>query len=68
MGDGDAMATPARTADRREQHRVGDHQWYISSMAKFQSHYPEWTMTYDSPAILREIYEANVDKWVPGQT
>ena len=30
-----------------EQHRVGDHQWYISSMAKFQSHYPEWSMTYD---------------------
>ncbi len=48
-----------------EQHRVGDHQWYISSMAKFQAHYPEWTMTYDSPAILREIYEANVDKWTP---
>jgi len=47
-----------------KQHRVGDHQWYVSSMAKFQSHYPEWTMTYDSPAILREIYEANVDKWV----
>jgi CDP-paratose 2-epimerase len=49
-----------------EQNRVGDHQWWVSSMARFEAHYPEWTMTYDVPAILREIYEANVDKWQPG--
>ncbi|HEX5594449.1 MAG TPA: NAD-dependent epimerase/dehydratase family protein [Micromonosporaceae bacterium] len=48
-----------------DQHRVGDHQWWISSMARFEEHYPEWKMTYDVPMILREIYEANVDKWVP---
>src|SRR5262249_13659201 len=48
------------------QNRIGDHHWRISGRAKFQSHYPQWTMTYDVPAILREIYEANVDKWVPG--
>ncbi len=48
-----------------EQPRVGDHQWWISSMATFAADYPEWTMTYDVPAILREIYEANVDTWVP---
>lgn len=47
------------------EHRVGDHQWYISSMARFQEHYPNWTMTYDVPAILREIYAANADKWIP---
>jgi CDP-paratose 2-epimerase len=46
-----------------EQARVGDHQWYISDMARFREHYPEWQMTYDVPAILREIYDANVDKW-----
>jgi len=50
-----------------ERNRVGDHQWYISSMAKFQSHYPDWSMTYDVPAILREIHDANTDKWVPGR-
>ena len=27
--------------------------------------YPEWKQVYDVPMILREIYEANVDKWVP---
>ncbi len=49
-----------------EQNRVGDHQWYVSSMARFRAHYPEWDLTYDVPAILREIYEANVDVWKPG--
>ncbi|HEX2773131.1 MAG TPA: NAD-dependent epimerase/dehydratase family protein [Micromonosporaceae bacterium] len=48
-----------------EQSRVGDHQWWISSMARFQEHYPDWTLTYDVPLILREIYEANADRWVP---
>jgi len=55
---------PARV-DYHEQTRVGDHQWYVSSTAHFQSHYPQWTVTYDVPAILREIHEANVDRWRP---
>lgn len=48
-----------------EQNRIGDHQWWIGSMARFQEHYPAWRMTYDVPKILREMYEANVDTWVP---
>jgi CDP-paratose 2-epimerase len=48
-----------------EQSRTGDHQWWISSMARFEQHYPDWKMTYDVPMILREIYEANADKWMP---
>lgn len=48
-----------------DQHRIGDHQWWISSMAKFQSHYPEWRPTYDIPKILQEIYDANADTWTP---
>lgn len=35
--------------------RVGDHRWYISDMAKFRADYPDWSLTYDVPAILREI-------------
>ncbi|MGH8792102.1 MAG: NAD-dependent epimerase/dehydratase family protein [Stackebrandtia sp.] len=50
-----------------ERNRVGDHIWWVSSMARFQEHYPEWKITYDVPAIMREIYQANVDKWVPKQ-
>jgi CDP-paratose 2-epimerase len=49
-----------------EQARIGDHQWWISGMSRFQSHYPDWRQTYDVPMILREIYEANSDSWVPG--
>jgi CDP-paratose 2-epimerase len=45
--------------------RVGDHIWWIGSNERFAEHYPAWSMTYDVPAILTEIYEANVDKWVP---
>ena len=48
-----------------DQSRVGDHQWWIGSMARFQRHYPDWKLTYDIPMILREIYEANHDKWMP---
>jgi CDP-paratose 2-epimerase len=48
-----------------DQHRIGDHQWWIGSNARFRSHYPQWRMTYDVPAILTEIYQANVDKWIP---
>ena len=32
----------------------------------FQADYPEWKQAYDVPMILQEIYEANVDRWVPG--
>lgn len=38
--------------------RRGDHIWWISSTAKFRSHYPEWRLTYDVPAILGEIHES----------
>lgn len=49
-----------------EQARMGDHQWYVSDMSRFCEHYPEWKLTYDVPAILREMYQANVDRWKPG--
>ncbi|BCY14048.1 NAD-dependent epimerase/dehydratase family protein [Actinoplanes sp. L3-i22] len=46
-----------------DESRMGDHQWWISSTARFEEHYPEWKLTYDVPAILREMYEANQDVW-----
>jgi len=48
-----------------ERNRIGDHIWWISSNAKFQSHYPNWKLTYDVPKILREIYEENRERWRP---
>jgi len=46
-----------------DENRVGDHKWWISSNARFQAHYPGWSLTYDVPRILQEIYEENRDRW-----
>jgi CDP-paratose 2-epimerase len=43
--------------------RVGDHIWWISSLERFKSHYPEWKIRRDVPMILREIYEYNHARW-----
>ena len=40
-----------------EQNRAGDHIWWISSVAKFKKHYPEWDFKYDIKKILQEIYD-----------
>jgi CDP-paratose 2-epimerase len=47
----------------REEARRGDHQWWISHVGEFESDYPDWKLTYDVPAILREIHDDNVDRW-----
>lgn len=46
-----------------DDNRIGDHIWYVSDLTRFQSHYPGWRLTRDVPGILREIHEANVDRW-----
>ena len=46
-----------------EDNRTGDHIWYISDVSKFQSHYPEWSLTRNVEDILTEIYEANQERW-----
>lgn len=47
-----------------EQNRVGDHIWWIGDNSKFIGHYPEWRVQRDVPRILREIHEANRDRWL----
>ena len=44
--------------------RVGDHIWWISSVRKFKSHYPDWNFTYSIQDIIDEIYELNRDRWL----
>ena len=46
-----------------ESNRQGDHIWWISDVSLFQSDYPNWKLTYDVPAILREIHDAMVERW-----
>jgi CDP-paratose 2-epimerase len=47
----------------KENNRQGDHIWWISDLARFQAHYPNWQQQYDVPGILREIYEKNCERW-----
>src|SRR5438034_8707786 len=47
-----------------EQNRQGDHIWWISDLSRFRKHYPSWKQKYDVPAIRREIYEMNVERWM----
>lgn len=51
-----------------EGNRQGDHIWWISDVARFRDHYPNWKLTYDVPAILLEIYEAMQERWVNRET
>ena len=41
-----------------EDNRVGDHIWWISDVAKFRRHYPNWRYKYDLNALLHEIHDA----------
>ncbi|WNR43765.1 NAD-dependent epimerase/dehydratase family protein [Paenibacillus roseipurpureus] len=44
--------------------RAGDHQWYVSDLAKFKAHYPEWQQAYNHIRLIMEgIYEENKDRW-----
>ena len=43
--------------------RMGDHRWWISDLRPFQADYPGWSLEFDVPAMLREIYEANAEHW-----
>jgi CDP-paratose 2-epimerase len=46
-----------------DHHRVGDHRWWISDLDPFRGDYPEWDVTYDVEAILKEIHECNAELW-----
>ncbi len=48
-----------------ETNRAGDHIWWISDVSKFARDYPTWQIEHDVPSILREIYEANAERWNP---
>jgi CDP-paratose 2-epimerase len=41
-----------------DDNRVGDHVWWIGDIRRFQSHYPDWRITYDLRAILTDIQDA----------
>ena len=46
-----------------EDNRSGDHIWYISNTAKFKAHYPAWQQKYGMTALIKDMYEKNVERW-----
>jgi CDP-paratose 2-epimerase len=38
-----------------EQHRTGDHKWYISDVTKFKTHYPNWSYKYSLRDTVEQI-------------
>ena len=45
------------TTEYVEQNREGDHIWYISSLKKFQTHYPAWDIAVELEETMTQIYE-----------
>ena len=43
--------------------RAGDHRWWISDLSEFTRDYPDWAPVYDIGTTLREIHDANVERW-----
>ncbi len=43
--------------------RVGDHIWWVSDVAKFQGHFPDWSLTRNVRDILVEIHDGNRSRW-----
>jgi CDP-paratose 2-epimerase len=47
-----------------DQNRIGDHRWWISDLEPFRRDYPDWDLTYDIFAVLREIHDQNAELWL----
>jgi CDP-paratose 2-epimerase len=49
-----------------DQARIGDHKWWISSLAEFKEEFPQWQLTYGIERTLQEIHDVNRDRWLAG--
>jgi CDP-paratose 2-epimerase len=47
-----------------DENRIGDHRWWISDLDPFRRDYPDWDITYDVEAVLREIHDQNAELWL----
>jgi CDP-paratose 2-epimerase len=64
----EAIALCERVAGKKmnavyhDENRIGDHIWYISDVAKFEKHYPQWKLTWNLERIAVDIFEQTVRK------
>lgn len=47
-----------------EENRAGDHIWWISDIHRFQTDYPNYRLTYDMPAIIKDLHEQGAERWL----
>ena len=43
--------------------RNGDHIWYISSLKRFRTDYPNFRLHYSLQKLLQDIYDQNAERW-----
>jgi CDP-paratose 2-epimerase len=66
----EAIALCQEIAGRELQHsysphaRIGDHRWWISDLDAFKRDHPEWRLTTGIRAVLQEIHDHNVERWI----
>ena len=49
-----------------QQHRTGDHRWWISDLRPFIADHPGWRLSYGLKDILREVHDQNAERWLSG--
>jgi CDP-paratose 2-epimerase len=65
----EAISACERIAERElnwtlaDEHRIGDHRWWISDLEPFKRDYPDWELAYGIDDILMEIRDQNADVW-----
>jgi CDP-paratose 2-epimerase len=66
----EAIAACERISGRRlrwtlvDEARRGDHRWWISDLSEFRRDHPDWRPRYDLETTLREIHDANAERWL----
>ena len=48
-----------------DQHRRGDHIWYVSDVSRFEQHYPEWQFTHDLTSTLTQMFDELRERQAP---
>jgi CDP-paratose 2-epimerase len=51
-----------------DESRIGDHRWWISDLDEFGSAYGGWRPERGLETTLREIFDANADRWAVSRT
>jgi CDP-paratose 2-epimerase len=46
-----------------DEHRVGDHRWWISDVGAFKRDHPGWDIEHSIEDVLRDIHDTNVERW-----